>query len=70
VTNVDADKDQKHRSYREQAAYRVRLPGFVREEEIGLGDVMKRATYVLGIVPCSACDRRAQALNRFLAFTR
>ena len=24
--------------------YRVRLPGFVTEDEVGLGDVIKRAT--------------------------
>lgn len=52
-----------------RAAHRVRLPGFV-QEEIGLGDVMKRATYAIGIKPCDACGKRAAALNRWMRFTR
>lgn len=55
--------------YGEQTAHRVRLPGFVTEEEIGLGDVIKRATSYLGIKPCGGCERRATALNRWMVFT-
>jgi len=47
---------------------RVRLPGFIRDEEIGLGDVIKRATYAIGIKPCGGCERRAAALNRRVVF--
>jgi hypothetical protein len=50
--------------------HRVRLPGFIKEEEIGLGDVVKRATYAMGIKPCGGCERRAAALNRWIAFSR
>jgi hypothetical protein len=50
--------------------FRIRLPGFVREEEIGLGDVLKRVTYAAGIRPCGGCDKRAAALNRRVVFTR
>jgi hypothetical protein len=28
---------------------RIRLPGFIKEEEIGLGDVIKKVTYAMGI---------------------
>jgi hypothetical protein len=49
--------------------YRVRLPGFVTQEEIGLGDVIKRATSIVGIKPCGGCARRAAALNRRLVFS-
>jgi hypothetical protein len=49
--------------------YRVRLPGFVNDEEIGLGDAIKRATYALGIKPCSGCERRAATLNRWFVIT-
>jgi hypothetical protein len=49
--------------------YRVRLPGFITEEELGLGDVIKHVTYVVGIKPCGGCERRAAALNRWLAFS-
>jgi hypothetical protein len=51
-------------------AFRVRLPGFVRDEEIGLGDVVKRMTYAAGIRPCGGCEKRAAALNRRVIFTR
>ena len=54
----------------ERQPYRVRLPGFVRDEEVGLGDVVKRATYSIGIRPCGGCGRRAATLNRWVAFTR
>jgi hypothetical protein len=53
-----------------QPAHRVRLPGFVIEEDIGLGDVVKRATYGMGIKPCGGCEKRAAALNRWLVFFR
>jgi hypothetical protein len=49
--------------------YRVRLPGFVIDEDIGLGDVIKQATSTIGIRPCGSCEQRAAALNRWLAFT-
>jgi hypothetical protein len=53
----------------EARPYRIRLPGFARDEEIGLGDVLKRATSAVGIRPCGGCDRRASALNRWLVFS-
>ncbi|HKC62400.1 MAG TPA: hypothetical protein VKB86_02125 [Pyrinomonadaceae bacterium] len=49
--------------------YRVRLPGFI-SEEIGLGDVIKRATSSIGIKPCGGCQRRAERLNRWIVFSR
>ncbi len=48
---------------------RVRLPGFVRDEEIGLGDVIKRATTLVGVRPCSGCAKRAVRLNQRVVFT-
>lgn len=53
----------------EHQPHRVRLPGFVLDEEIGLGDVIKRATSYIGIQPCGGCERRAAALNRWMVFT-
>ena len=50
--------------------YRVRLPGFLIEEEIGLGEAIKRVTYAMGIKPCGGCEQRAAALNRWMVFTR
>jgi hypothetical protein len=49
--------------------HRVRLPGFVTDEDIGLGDAIKRATSTFGIKPCGGCERRAAALNRWFVFT-
>jgi hypothetical protein len=54
----------------EHQPHRVRLPGFLVEEEIGLGDAIKRVTYAMGIQPCGGCERRAAALNRWMTFTR
>jgi hypothetical protein len=50
--------------------HRVRLPGFLIEKEIGLGDVIKRATWSIGITPCTGCEKRAAALNRWMKFSR
>jgi hypothetical protein len=50
--------------------HRVRLPGFLVDEEIGLGNVIKRATYAMGIQPCGGCQKRAAALNNWMTFTR
>jgi hypothetical protein len=48
---------------------RVRLPGFITDREIGLGDAIKRATSYTGIKPCGGCEHRAAALNRWVVFT-
>jgi len=46
----------------------VRLPGFIKEEPVGLGDVVKRATALAGIRPCGGCRGRAERLNRWITF--
>ena len=51
-----------------QPAHRIRLPGFVVEKEIGLGDVIKRATSAFGIKPCGECKKRALSLNEWISF--
>jgi hypothetical protein len=48
---------------------RVRLPFELPLGEIGLGDVIKRATSKVGIKPCTPCEQRAMALNRRIVFT-
>ena len=60
----DKDRDAK------AEPYRVRLPGFISDEEIGLGDAVKRVTYAMGIRSCGGCEQRAAALNRWMVFTR
>jgi hypothetical protein len=54
----------------ERQPRRVRLPGFLIEEEIGLGDAIKRVTYAMGLKPCGGCEKRAAALNRWAVFSR
>jgi hypothetical protein len=54
----------------ERQPHRVRLPGFLIEEEIGLGDTIKRVTYTMGIKPCGGCEKRASVLNRWMVFSR
>jgi hypothetical protein len=54
----------------EHPRHQVRLPGFITDEEIGLGDVIKRASSYFGIKPCGGCERRAAALNRWAVFAR
>jgi hypothetical protein len=49
--------------------YQVRLPGFVSDEDVGLGDAIKRVSYAFGITPCGGCERRAAALNRWVVFS-
>lgn len=50
------------------AAHQVRLPGFIVDEPVGLGDVIKRATTAVGIPPCGGCAERALRLNRWMQF--
>jgi hypothetical protein len=64
------DKDEVQDRGAKAEPHRVRLPGFIRDQEIGLGDAVKRVTYTVGIRPCGGCERRAAALNRWMVFTR
>jgi hypothetical protein len=54
----------------EHEPYRLRLPGFLTEDEIGLGEAIKRVTYAMGIPACGGCEKRAAALNRWVRFSR
>jgi hypothetical protein len=49
--------------------YRVRLPGFVDEADIGLGQMVKTATSYFGIKSCGGCARRAAYLDTWLVFS-
>lgn len=50
--------------------HRVRLPGFLIDKELGLGDAIKRVMYAMGMKPCGGCEKRAAALNRWMHFSR
>lgn len=49
---------------------RVRLPGFLMEKPLGLGQLIKRTTYAIGIKPCRECEKRAATLDRWVVFHR
>ena len=53
----------------ERQPHRLRLPGFITDEDVGLGDAVKRMTYAVGIKPCGGCEQRAATLNRWLTFS-
>lgn len=53
----------------ERPARRVRLPGFVSDEDIGLGDIVTRVTSSIGIRPCGGCAERAKRLNAWMRFS-
>lgn len=59
------------KSKSENQPYRMRLPGFIFDEEIGLGDAVKRVTYAFGIRPSNGCgcEHRAEVLNRWVVFS-
>jgi hypothetical protein len=50
-------------------SYREHFSRAVDDEDVGLGDILKRATSAIGIKPCGGCERRAAALNRWLVFS-
>lgn len=66
----DKKRDREKSAATAREAFRVRLPGFIREEAIGLGDVISRIGYAAGITSCGGCRERAQRLNRWIVFTR
>jgi hypothetical protein len=58
------NEDEADRKQAGHLPYRGRLPGFINDKDIGLGDVLKRVTSTFGIRPCAGCERRAAMLNR------
>jgi hypothetical protein len=68
MSNHD-ETDCNHPDASASRPYRVRLPGFLADEDVGLGEVIKRATATVGVPPCGGCARRAAALDRWLRFS-
>lgn len=66
--NLSAETQDQEQNREEHQPHRLNIPGFIKEE-IGLGDVVKRVSSTIGIRPCSSCQRRAIALNRWLVFS-
>ena len=55
-------------SYTNDPRRPLRLPLPIRQ--VGLGDVIARATQAVGIKPCPPCKRRQAYLNRLLVLGR
>lgn len=66
---MDKKKKKPAHDQHERKPYRVRVPGFINDQDIGLGDIIKRATYAIGVKPCGGCQRRATVLNRWMVFS-
>jgi hypothetical protein len=63
----DDEKHSAHEAASPPPAFR--LPGFINDHDVGLGDAIKRATSYIGIKPCGGCGRRAAALNQWFVFS-
>jgi hypothetical protein len=69
VPNTKKNSSGETAQPREREPYQIRLPGFVSDErQVGLGDVITRTAYRVGIRPCAGCGRRAAALNKWVVF--
>jgi len=67
---MSQDKPSRHHTDRQRQPHRVRLPGFVKDDDVGLGDVIKKATSIVGIRPCGDCAKRARRLNSWIVFSK
>jgi hypothetical protein len=69
---VTPPEESQHPAHPGQRQARViRLPRFIVDEEVGLGDAVKRVTSTAGIKPCGGCLGRAAVLNhRFVLAPR
>jgi len=53
---MDSDDEKRPGHNAEPPVRALRLPGFINDDEVGLGDAIKRATSYMGIKPCGAAD--------------
>ena len=65
----ESGKKKEKKVKTEQQPFRVCLPGFIIEDELGLGDLVKTMTSGIGIKPCGGCQQRAAAMNRMITFS-
>ena len=66
--DIDDNLAMKTRAKPKTESRPVRLPGFLNDKDIGMGDVIKRGASYIGIKPCGGCEARAAALNRWFVF--
>jgi hypothetical protein len=71
VTDRNAETRRESHNSVDQATkstYRLKLPQFIIQESVGLGEVIKRGTTALGIRSCQGCEQRAAQLDRRFRF--
>jgi hypothetical protein len=64
------DKHERTIKKSDERPFRIRVPGFITDDEIGLGDVIKGVTSRVGIRQCGGCRNRAEILNNWVVFKR
>ncbi|WP_017236475.1 hypothetical protein [Streptomyces sp. SS] len=64
------ERDEQRKREGRAVRHDIRLPGFVRDDEIGLGDLVSRATSAAGVRPCGGCARRARRMNEWVTFSK
>ena len=47
----------------------IRVPAFVTDESLGLGDAVSRIARAASMSPCGGCDSRRNWLNRWIVFS-
>jgi hypothetical protein len=57
------------RAAKARRPYRARLPGFIVDQDVGLGDAIKHVAYAFGFTPCGGCEKRVAVLNGWLVFS-
>jgi hypothetical protein len=60
ILRADEERGSKHS---------IRLPRFLVDEPVGLGQVVKRITKLIGVQPCGACEDRAARLDQWLSIS-
>ena len=65
---MDNSEEKREVTRAARARHNVRLPGYLTEDAIGLGDLVRKITYSVGIKPCGGCERRAGAMNSWMSF--
>ena len=48
----------------------MNLLDYIKQNDRGLGDTIKRATEKVGIKPCGGCKQRQEKLNQMFAYQK
>ena len=48
----------------------MNLLGYLRQQDQGLGDTVKRVAEKAGLKPCDGCEKRRERLNEMFGYQR